>query len=75
MHSLGIMLSATMAHLAGFLTVGTTAVRLFRAQVLVLTASTLATLAACRWLVPTMGMNGAAIAMSLGRQRRQSAHC
>jgi O-antigen/teichoic acid export membrane protein len=61
-----VMLCATIAHLAGFLTVGTTAVRLFRAQVLVLTASTLATLAACRWLVPTMGMDGAAIAMGLG---------
>jgi O-antigen/teichoic acid export membrane protein len=61
-----IMLCATITYVAGFLSAGMMAVRLFRAQVPVLTASTLATLAACQWLVPTMGMNGAAIAMSLG---------
>ena len=61
-----IMLCATITYVAGFLSGGMMAVRLFRAQLPVLTASTLATLAACRWLVPTMGMNGAAIAMSLG---------
>jgi O-antigen/teichoic acid export membrane protein len=61
-----IMLCATITYVAGFLGVGMTAVRSFRAQLPVLTVSTLTTFAACRWLVPTMGMNGAAIAMSLG---------
>lgn len=61
-----IMLCATTTYIAGFLSGGMMAVRFFRAQVPVLIASTLATLAACQWLVPTMGMNGAAIAMSLG---------
>jgi O-antigen/teichoic acid export membrane protein len=61
-----IMLWATITYVAGFLSGGMMAVRLFRTQLPVLTASTLVTLAACKWLVPTMGMNGAAIAMSLG---------
>jgi O-antigen/teichoic acid export membrane protein len=61
-----IMLCATITYVAGFLSGGMMAVRLFRAQLPVLTASTLATLAACQWLVPAMGMNGAVVAMSLG---------
>jgi O-antigen/teichoic acid export membrane protein len=61
-----IMLCATITYIAWFLSAGMIAVRSFRAQVPVLLASTLATLTTCRWLVPTMGMNGAAIAMSLG---------
>jgi len=61
-----LMVCATVTYVAGFLTGGMMAVRLFRAQVPVLAASTLATLVFCHWLVPTMGMDGAAIAMSLG---------
>ncbi len=61
-----ILIYATITYVAGFLSVGVMAVRLFRAQVPVLTASTLTTLSACQWLVPKMGMNGAAIAMSVG---------
>jgi O-antigen/teichoic acid export membrane protein len=61
-----MMLTGTAAYAAWFLGFGMTAARSFRAQLPVLAASTLATLGACRWLVPARGIDGATLAMGVG---------